>query len=35
MDSYKRCNEILQYAKKDSHVFPSGENFVLCTVTKP
>jgi hypothetical protein len=35
MDSYKRDNENLQNAKKESQVLPSGENFVLSTVLKP
>jgi hypothetical protein len=32
MDSYISSNENLQNAKKESHVLPSGENFVLSSV---
>ena len=35
MDSYKRGNENLQNAKKESHVPPLGENFVLSSILKP
>ena len=35
MDSYKRGNENLQNAKKESHVPPLAENFVLSSILKP
>jgi len=34
MDSYKRGNENLRNTKKDSHVLPSGEHFVLTSLLK-
>ena len=35
MDSYKRGNENLRNPKKESHVLPSGEHFVLTSLLKP
>jgi len=35
MDSYKRGNENLRNAKKESHVLPSGQHFVLTSSLKP
>ena len=35
MDSYKKGNENLQNAKKESHVLTSGENFALPSILKP
>ena len=32
---YKRGNENLQNAKKESHVLPSSENFVVTSILKP
>jgi len=35
MDSHKRGNENLRISKKESHVLPSGEHFVLTSLLKP
>jgi len=32
MDSYKRGNENLRNAKKENHVLPSSEHFVLISL---
>jgi len=35
MDSYKRGTDNLRNAKKESHVFPSGEHCVITSSLKP
>jgi len=35
LDSHKRGNENLRNAKKETHVFPSGEHSVWISLLKP